>query len=66
MEKRGKDQYARVSAQITRTRKLYSQVGEPLPADVIIDLYQHLGTALSALDERETSLRRVRRKRADA
>lgn len=66
MEKRRNDQYAHVSAQIARTRKLYSQIGEPLPADVIIDLHQHLGTALSALNERDASLRRVRRKRADA
>lgn len=51
MEKQKKDRYAQVDAQVMRIRKIYSQIGEPLPADVIIDLYQHLDHALEAAHE---------------
>lgn len=43
MEQQKTNRYARTSAQVEQMRKLYSQIGEPLPADVIIDLYRHLG-----------------------
>ena len=46
MKEQKTDRYARVSHQVDRVRKLYSQIGEPLPADVIIELYQHLDRAL--------------------
>lgn len=50
MEKAEKNRYARTAAQVDRTRKLYSRIGEPLPAEIIIELYQHLGKALEAAD----------------
>ena len=40
----------RVAAQVNRVRALYSQIGEPLPADTIIDLYLHLAPALEAAE----------------
>ena len=46
-----KNRYARVSDQAVRMRKLYSRIGEPLPADVIIDLYRHLDKALEIAQE---------------
>ena len=44
------NRYERVAAQVKRVRELYSQIGEPLPADTIIDLYRCLGPALEAVD----------------
>ena len=49
MQREQKDQYERVSAQVSRMRKLYSRIGEPLPADIIIDLHHHLAPALEAV-----------------
>ena len=46
MEKQRKNSFEQVSRQVERVRKIYSGIGEPLPVDVIIDLYRHLGTAL--------------------
>ena len=46
MEK--KIQYEDVAARVNRVRKLYSRIGEPLPADIIIDLHRHLAPALEA------------------
>ena len=40
----------RVQEQVAAVRKLYSKIGEPLPADIIIDLYTHLGKVLSAAE----------------
>ena len=40
----------RVAAQVNRVRALYSQIGEPLPADIIIDLYLRLAPALEAAE----------------
>ena len=42
---------ARVNEQTLRMRRLYSQIGEPLPVDVIIDLCRHLDQALDLADE---------------
>lgn len=53
MEKQRKNHYARASDQAMRMRKLYSQIGEPLPVDVIIDLYRHLDKALEFANESE-------------
>ena len=49
MRKEQEKQYERVAAQVKRVRRLYSQIGEPLPVDIIIDLHQHLATALEAV-----------------
>ncbi len=38
-----------VQAQVAAIRKLYSKIGEPLPADIVIDLYTHLGKVLDAV-----------------
>ena len=46
MQKKQGNQYERVAAQVGRIRRLYSQIGEPLPADIIIDLHRHLAPAL--------------------
>ena len=51
MQRKRQFQYERVSAQVNRVRKLYSRIGEPLPADVIIDLHRHLAPALEAIAE---------------
>lgn len=51
MQKQRKNRYADVSRQAARMRALYSQIGEPLPADVLIDLYRHLGKALDCAGE---------------
>jgi len=46
MEKQRNNRYAHVSQQVDKMRRIYSQIGEPLPVDVMMDLYQHLGGAL--------------------
>ena len=35
--------YADVSRRVARVREIYSRIGEPLPAEIITDLYRHLG-----------------------
>ena len=52
MQKEQRQQYERVAEQVNRVRRLYSRIGEPLPADVIIDLYRHLAPALEAVQSR--------------
>lgn len=52
--------YERVAGQVNRIRRLYSRIGEPLPADIIIDLHRHLAPAL---EEVSTRKRRCRRRR---
>ena len=58
--------YARVAAQVDRLRRLYSWIGEPLSADVIIDLHRHLASALEAEDERRKCFRRSAKRRMNA
>lgn len=62
MDKQRKNSYAHTSAQVDRARRIYSQIGEPLPADVIIDLHLHLGRALELNQENEYAPRRDERK----
>ena len=52
-----KRQTVRVNEQILRMRKLYSQIGEPLPVDMIFDLCRHLDNALELADARENGMR---------
>lgn len=66
MEQQKTNRYARTSAQVEQMRKLYSQIGEPLPADVIIDLYRHLGQALEAADAPIAPQRGRAKRRRDA
>lgn len=51
MEKRMKNRCAQASRQIERMRKLYSEIGEPLPVDVMLELHSHLGCALELADQ---------------
>lgn len=51
MPRENQNRYERVAAQVKRVRELYSQIGEPLPADVIIDLHRCLAPALEAVDK---------------
>lgn len=51
-----KQHTARVNDQILRMRRLYSQIGEPLPVDVIIDFCQYLDKALEIADGEEKTL----------
>ena len=61
MQKREREySYERVAAQVMRIRRLYSHLGEPLPADIIIDLHRHLAPALEEVSMRK---RRCRRRR---
>lgn len=46
MEKQMNRKNVDVSHQIERMRALYSQIGEPLSVDVMIDLHRHLGRVL--------------------
>ena len=55
--------YEQVAAQVSRVRKIYSRIGEPLPADIIIDLHRHLAPALETVQVPQTE-RRKRRKEA--
>lgn len=52
MEKRKQSHRAQANVHVDRMRRLYSQIGEPLPADVIIDLSRNLGAALELLSDR--------------
>ena len=61
MQKREREySYEHVAARVMRIRRLYSRLGEPLPADIIIDLHRHLAPAL---EEVSTRKRRCRRRR---
>ena len=50
MEKQQKNRHARATEQVEKMRRMYEQMGEPLPADVIAELYQYLGAALQTMD----------------
>lgn len=58
--------HQRAAMQVARIRKLYSQIGEPLPADIIIDLHRTLGATLDALDDQNRNDRDRPQKRARA
>ena len=51
MNQQTKNRYVAVTCQVDSMRRLYSQIGQPLPADVIIDLHRHLGKALEAVEQ---------------
>ena len=58
MQKKQGNQYEHVAAQVGRIRRLYSQIGEPLPADIIIDLHRHLAPVLEEAAPRKRRGRR--------
>lgn len=64
MKKLERNARIQVTEQVRRMRRLYSEIGEPLPAEVLIDLHLHLGKALEA-GGRAKSTKNSRRK-ADA
>lgn len=66
MKEQKTGRYARTARQVESVRKLYSRIGQPLPADIIIDLYRHLGSALEAVDPGEARPGRAPKRRADA
>lgn len=51
--------------QLEKMRKLYSQIGEPLPVDIMIDLHMQLGKALqlNARDAENASVQNRARRR---
>lgn len=51
MEKSKNSIYNRISYRVNRIRRLYSEIGEPLDANTIIDLYCHLDGALQQLQK---------------
>ncbi len=54
MEKSKNSIYNRISYRVNRIRRLYSEIGEPLDANTIIDLYCHLDGALQQLQKEKT------------
>ena len=56
MEKQRQNPYQQVSARVERVREIYSRIGEPLPVEIIIDLYRHLGSVPQA--EEKTAKKR--------
>ena len=62
MQRKSMEQYDRVAAQVNRIRGLYSRIGEPLPAEIIIDLHRHLAPAL----EQAANRKRRDKRRAEA
>jgi len=44
MQKQMPTSYQETARKIENVRRIYSKIGEPLPADIIVDLYRHLGT----------------------
>ncbi len=64
MRKQRKENHVQVSEQVKRVRKMYSEIGEPLPAELIVDLYQHLGKALEVVETIEPQ--QSKRRRVDA
>ena len=53
MKEQKTDSYVCARSQVERVRKLYAQIGDPLPEDVVIDLLQHLDRALELAEEDE-------------
>lgn len=51
MEERRKNLSVQTQLQVKHMRRLYSQIGEPLPVDIIIDLHRYLPAALDLAQE---------------
>ena len=50
MRREQKIAYDRIAEQVRRVRRIYSNIGEPLPADIIIELHRCLSPALAAVE----------------
>ena len=57
MEKQRQSSYQQVSERVERVRRIYSSIGEPLPVEIIMDLYLHLGN-LPETEERPVKNRK--------
>lgn len=57
MEKQRQNSYQQVSERVERVRKIYSRIGEPLPVEIIMDLYIHLGK-MPQMEERPVKNRK--------
>lgn len=65
MEKQNR--YREIDRQVKKVREIYSGIGQPLPADVIIDLYLHLGKVQEAVRaENRSKVPKKRKKVLDA
>jgi len=53
MEKQMKNRSVQAGRQLERMRRLYSEIGEPLPVDVMFDLHRHLGSALELAEQNQ-------------
>ena len=53
MNEQNTDRSQRASRQVDRMRELYAQIGEPLPEEIVLDLFQHLDRALELAEEEE-------------
>lgn len=62
MNQQTKNSCTTVAQQISGVRTLYSRIGEPLPADVLIDLHHYLGTAMQLYHQMQKS-KTVKRKK---
>ena len=50
MERQPKSRHVRVTEQVERLCRLYAQIGEPIPKEIIADLYRYLGAVLKAAE----------------
>lgn len=65
MEKPMKNRRAQVPRQVERMRALYSQIGEPLPVETMLELHRHLGAALEQNEDQRNQTKN-RKKRMQA
>ena len=66
MNQHTKNRYVAVTQQIDSVRRLYSRIGQPLPADIIIDLHHYLGSAMELAEKTALPGRRRQKKHSDA
>ena len=62
MNPQTENRYVAVTQQVQSVRRIYSQIGEPLPADVIIDLHLHLAEAMRLHRSQTKKTAKVKRK----
>lgn len=60
MKQQKMDRFPRTMRRVERVRSIYSQIGEPLPVDILIELYQYLDKALELADAASPAPRKKR------
>lgn len=60
MKQQKMDRFPRTMRRVERVRSIYSQIGEPLPVDILIELYQYLDKALELADAAPPAPRKKR------